>query len=90
MVVEKNAQDAGMVVLAFDEGKTIDDLKALPPDADQPLWSHRIGEAARHIHPGETYTYEFTAGTDPFYLVCFYGPLPDLRIGEIGPIAVTK
>jgi hypothetical protein len=90
MVVDKTAKDAGMVALTFDEGKTIDDLKALPPEADQPLWSHRIGEAARHVHPGENYTFEFTADTDPFYLVCFYGSLPEIRIGEIGPIAVTK
>lgn len=90
MIVEKQAHDAGLVVLTFDKGKTIDDLKALPPDADQPSWSHRVGAAERHVRPGESYTFEFTTDTGPIFLVCFFGPVPELRIGEIGPIEVKK
>lgn len=90
MVVDKKAHDAGLVVLTLAEGKTIADLQALPPNANQPLWSHRVGEAAHHVHPGERYSFDFTTDTGPIYLVCFAGPSPDLGIGAIGPIEVKK
>lgn len=89
MDVKKQADYAAMVVLTLKEGKTIDDLKALPPDADQPLWSHRVGAAERHARPGERYTFEFTTETGPIYLVCFAGVVPLTIIGVIGPIEVV-
>jgi hypothetical protein len=89
MVVKHQELDAGMVVLTLDEGKTIDDLNAAPDNYGQPLWSHRVGEAERHVHPGERYTFKFTIETGPIYLVCFSGP-PDTAIGVLGPIEVVK
>jgi hypothetical protein len=90
-MVNKNKDfDAAMIVLTLDEGKTIEDLKALPPNqGEDPLWSHRVGEAERHVHPGENYTFKATIETGPIYLVCFSGS-PELITGVLGPFEVTK
>jgi hypothetical protein len=90
-MVDKNQDfDAAMIVLTLDEGKTIEDLKALPPNqGEDPLWSHRVGEADRHVHPGERYTFKATIETGPIYLICFSGS-PELISGVLGPIEVKK
>jgi hypothetical protein len=91
IMVNKNQDlDAAMIVLTLDEGKTIEDLKALPPNTgEDPRWSHRVGEAERHVRPGERYTFKATIGTGPIYLVCFSGS-PELITGALGPIEVVK
>jgi hypothetical protein len=89
MKVKRQDLDAGLVVLILDKGKTIEDLNALPANGSQPRWSHRVGEAERHVHPGETYTFKFTIENGPIYLVCFSGP-PDVGIGVLGPFEVVK
>jgi len=88
-MVDKNQDlDAAMIVLSLDEGKTIEDLKALPPNqGGDPLWSHRVGEADRHVRPGERYTFKATIDTGPIYLICFSGS-PELISGVLGPIEV--
>ena len=91
IMVNKNQDfDAAMIVLTLDEGKTIEDLNALPPNqGEDPLWSHRVGEADRHVHPGERYTFKATIETGPIYLICFSGS-PELISGVLGPIEVKK
>ena len=90
-MVDKNQDlDVAMIVLTLDEGKTIDDLNALPPNTgEDPKWSHRVGEADRHVRPGERYTFKATIETGPIYLVCFSGS-PELITGVLGPFEVTK
>jgi hypothetical protein len=90
-VVDENQDlDAAMIVLTLDKGKTIEDLKALPPNTgEDPLWSHRVGEANRHVRPGERYTFKATIKKGPIYLICFSGS-PELITGVLGPIEVIK
>jgi hypothetical protein len=91
IMVNKNQDlDAAMIVLTLDEGKTIEDLKALLPNTgEDPRWSHRVGEAERHVRLGERYTFKATIETGPIYLVCFSGS-PELITGVLGPIEVVK
>jgi hypothetical protein len=82
--------NAAMIVLTLDEGKNIEDLKALPPNqGEDPLWSHRVGAAERHVRPGERYTFKATIETGPIYLVCVSGS-PELITGVLGPLEVVK
>jgi hypothetical protein len=90
-MINKNKDlDAAMIVLTLDNGKTNEDLKALPPNqGEDPLWSHRVGEAQSHVHPGEKNTFKATIEAGPIYLICFSGS-PELITGVLGPFEVIK
>ncbi len=89
LMVNKNRDlYAAMIVLTLDEGKSVDDLKALPTNTgEDPHWSHRVGAAERHVLPGESYTFKANIETGPIYLLCFSGS-PELITGVLGPIEV--
>jgi hypothetical protein len=91
IMVDKNRDlNAAMIVLTLDEGKTVEDLKALPTNTgEDPQWTHRVGAAERHVYPGESYTFKATIETGPIYMICFSGS-PELISGVLGPIEVIK
>ncbi len=71
----------------FDQGKTIDDLKAQMPNPDQPSWAHLLTFSEIKTVGKETFQNIVLDG--PVYFVCFT-KTPLALIGVFGPIAAEK
>jgi hypothetical protein len=89
MGVKDQDRDAyGVVIVTLDPGKTMNDLKAMPPGASEPSWAQIVGESGQRV-PGSRSTFIATVVKGPIYLVCFTGH-PNMIIGVLGPIDVAN
>jgi hypothetical protein len=88
-VKDQSKESYAVFILTLDQGKTLDDLKALPADADHPSWSHIVG-GSEEGRPGKRNTFKVTVEKEPIYLVCVAPAPPGLIVGVLGPVDVEK
>jgi hypothetical protein len=76
-----------LTYVTLDPGKTVEDLRALPPEnTDPPSFAHWDGNFGE-LAPGGSTTFVVRAVTDPLYFVCFYRE-PPRHFGSVGPLEV--
>ncbi len=91
-IVESKEHDLyGLAMARLDPGKTIEDVRALPPSQlDPPSFAHWFGQFFE-LEPGVSKQVVFSvpnvAGN--YYFACFYRE-PGTRFGDVGPVEVRE
>jgi hypothetical protein len=77
----------GLSYVTLDPGKTIEDLRALPPGhVDPPSFAQWDGNF-RELEPGTSTQFSIKAVADPLYFACFSRD-PVRHFGSVGPLEV--
>jgi hypothetical protein len=93
-IIEKSVHSAFIyAIVTLDQGKSVQDLAAIPAEDPAPSWVHKLGYDLE-ISPGIfTKSFDLSANSvfheGPIYIVCFYGD-ENTAIGADGPIDVKK
>ncbi len=91
-IVESSEHDVfGLTFVTLEPGRTIDDLRAVPPQkVDPPRFAHWNGQFFES-QPGGSKQIEIQVptGEGPIYFACFYRP-PEIHFATLGPVEVKS
>ncbi len=91
IVESKEHEQYGLAMASLNPGKTMDDVRALPPTyLDPPMFAQWTGQIFQS-EPGNNQQVVFSvpkvAGN--YYFACFYR-FPSTRFGDVGPVKVKE